>query len=178
VRSNIRHVRPKMCCTRCDTIIQAEAPRQANRSWIGRTGPAGARAGVEVRRSSSPLSPVGDLCPPGRGTGSLDHGYWWGQPANLLSPLVDQLRKHVLAAGSCTPTIRRLRCWLPVPVRRRRAGYGPMCETVGSLSSLLASAYRLIHLFPEQTGNAWQVSISPRTSHKMTLATTLTATVL
>jgi transposase len=95
----IRHVRPKMCCTRCDTILQAEAPgrpidhglagpgllahvlvsKYADHLPLYRQSEIYARQGVELDRST-----MAD---------------WVGAASYLLSPLVDQLRKHVLAAG-------------------------------------------------------------------------------
>ena len=68
----IRHVRPKMCCTRCDAILQAPAPsRPIDR---GLAGP-GLLAHVLVSKYSSPLvSPVGDLRSRRSRPGSLDAG--------------------------------------------------------------------------------------------------------
>ena len=39
------------------------------------------------------------LCPSGSGTPALDHGRmgWCSRSADLLSPLVDAIQKHVLA---------------------------------------------------------------------------------
>jgi hypothetical protein len=57
----IRHVRPKLSCTKCDVIIEAPCTAATNRSQTCRAGAAGACAGVEVCRPLSSLSPVGDL---------------------------------------------------------------------------------------------------------------------
>jgi transposase len=95
----IRHVRPKLCCTKCDVIVQAPAPsRPIDRGLAGpgllahvlvskyadhlplyRQSEIYAREGVELDRST-----VAD---------------WVGSASHLLSPLVDRLRRHVLAAS-------------------------------------------------------------------------------
>jgi transposase len=94
----IRHVRPKLSCTQCDTIVQAPAPsRPIARGMAGpgllahvlvskyadhlplyRQSQIYAREGVELERST-----LAD---------------WVGGAATLLDPLVDSLAKYVLAA--------------------------------------------------------------------------------
>ena len=54
----IRQVRPKLACACCGRTVQVEAPDRARR---GRTGPVGACGGVEILRSSSVISPVGNV---------------------------------------------------------------------------------------------------------------------
>ena len=44
----IRHVRPKLCCTGCDVIVQAAAPSRPDRSRSGGSGTAGACAHFQV----------------------------------------------------------------------------------------------------------------------------------
>src|SRR4030081_3480184 len=95
----IRHVRPKLCCTRCDAILQAAAPsRPIDRGLAGpgllahvlvakyadhlplyRQSEIYAREGVELNRSTL--------------------AGWVGASSELLTPLVDALRKHVLSAS-------------------------------------------------------------------------------
>ena len=95
----IRHVRPKLCCTKCDVILEAAAPsRPIDRGLAGpgllahvlvakyadhlplyRQSEIYAREGVEIERST-----LAD---------------WVGSSSHLLAPLVDQLRRHVLAAS-------------------------------------------------------------------------------
>ncbi len=95
----IRHVRPKLSCTRCDCIVQAEAPsRPIERGLAGpgllahvlvskycdhqplyRQSEIYARQGVELERST-----MAD---------------WVGASSRLLEPLVDYLRRYVTAAG-------------------------------------------------------------------------------
>jgi transposase len=95
----IRHVRPKLSCTKCDCIVQAEAPsRTIERGVAGpgllahvlvskycdhqplyRQSEIYARQGVELERST-----MAD---------------WVGGSSRLLEPLVGALRRYVTAAG-------------------------------------------------------------------------------
>jgi transposase len=103
----IRHVRPKMCCAGCDTIVQAPAPsRPIDRGMAGpgllahvltskfadhlplyRQSEIYAREGVELDRSTM--------------------AKWVGEANRLLEPLVEALRRYVMAAdklhGDDTP---------------------------------------------------------------------------
>jgi transposase len=103
----IRHVRPKLCCTGCDVIVQAPAPsRPIDRGLAGpgllahvltskfadhlplyRQSEIYAREGVELDRSTL--------------------AKWVGEASHLLAPLVEALRRYVLAAdklhGDDTP---------------------------------------------------------------------------
>jgi transposase len=95
----VRHVRPKLSCSRCDCIVQAEAPsRPIERGLAGpgllahvlvskysdhqplyRQAEIYARQGVELERST-----MAD---------------WVGGCSRLLEPLVEAVRGYVLAAG-------------------------------------------------------------------------------
>jgi transposase len=95
----IQYVRPKLACAGCDRIVQAEAPsRPIARSIAGpgllahvlvskycdhlplyRQSQIYARAGVELDRSTL--------------------AEWVGGSSRLLAPLVEVLRRHVMAAG-------------------------------------------------------------------------------
>jgi transposase len=95
----IRHVRPKMCCTKCDVIVQAEAPsrpiargmagpgllahvlasKYADHLPLNRQSEIYAREGVELERST-----LAD---------------WVGSASALLQPLNEALRKHVMSAA-------------------------------------------------------------------------------
>jgi transposase len=95
----IQYVRPKLACGCCDRIVQAEAPsRPIERSIAGpgllahvlaskycdhlplyRQSQIYARAGVELDRSTL--------------------AEWVGGSSRLLAPLVEALRRHVMAAG-------------------------------------------------------------------------------
>jgi transposase len=95
----IQYIRPKLACAGCDRIVQAEAPsRPIERSIAGpgllahvlvskycdhlplyRQSQIFARAGVELDRSTM--------------------AEWVGGSSRLLAPLVEALRRHVMAAG-------------------------------------------------------------------------------
>src|SRR5712671_553259 len=95
----IQYVRPKLACGCCDRIVQAEAPsRPIERSIAGpgllahvlvskycdhlplyRQSQIHARVGVELDRSTL--------------------AEWVGGSSRLLAPLVEALRRHVMAAG-------------------------------------------------------------------------------
>jgi len=95
----VRHVRPKLSCTKCDHIVQAAAPtRPIERGVAGpgllahvlvskyadhlplyRQSEIYARHGVELERST-----LAD---------------WVGGTSELLDPLVETLRRYVMAAG-------------------------------------------------------------------------------
>jgi transposase len=103
----IRHVRPKLCCTGCDVIVQAPAPsRRIDRGMAGpgllahvltskfvdhlplyRQSEIYVREGVEFDRSTM--------------------AKWVGEASQLLEPLVEALRRYVMAAdklhGDDTP---------------------------------------------------------------------------
>jgi transposase len=96
----IRHVRPKMCCTHCDLIVQAPAPsRPIDR---GLAGP-----GLLWPMFWCPSMQIIFPCIASRRSTPAKALTWIARrsptgselPAILLSPLVDQLRKHVLAAA-------------------------------------------------------------------------------
>src|SRR6202522_899305 len=95
----IRHVRPKMCCTRCDVIMQAPAPsRPIDR---GLAGP-GLLAHVLVSKYADhlPLYRQSEIY--AREGVDLDRSTlagWVGATSELLAPLVDAVREHVMAAS-------------------------------------------------------------------------------
>jgi transposase len=94
----IRHVRPRMCCSGCDTIVQAPAPsRPVERGLAGpgllahvltakfcdhlplfRQSDIYAREGVDLERSTL--------------------AKWVGDSSKLLAPLIETLRRYVMAA--------------------------------------------------------------------------------
>jgi transposase len=95
----IRHVRPKLSCTKCDVIVQAEAPsrpiarglagpgllahvlvsKYADHQPLYRQTDIYAREGVELERST-----LAD---------------WVGATSELLAPLNDALRQYVMSAS-------------------------------------------------------------------------------
>jgi transposase len=94
----IRHVRPKLACTNCDTIVQAPAPvRPIER---GMAGP-GLLAHVLVGKYAdhAPLYRQAEIY--AREGVELDRtllAQWVGHSSALLAPLTDALRNHVFAA--------------------------------------------------------------------------------
>jgi transposase len=94
----IRHVRVKMACTGCDVIVQAPAPSRPIERGIA--GPA-LLAHVLVSKFSDhlPLYRQSEIF--AREGIELDRSTladWVGNASHLLAPLVEQARKHVLAA--------------------------------------------------------------------------------
>jgi transposase len=103
----IRRVRPKLACACCDTIVQAPAPARPIERGIA--GP-GLLAQVLVGKFADhlPLYRQAEIF--ARDGIELDRSVlaqWVGSTAALLAPLVDEIRKHVLAAdvvhGDDTP---------------------------------------------------------------------------
>jgi len=95
----IRHVRPKLSCDACDRIVQAPAPsRPIDR---GLAGP-GLLAHVLVSKYADhqPLYRQAEIYT--REGIDLDRSTlagWVGATSELLAPLVDAVRDHVMAAG-------------------------------------------------------------------------------
>lgn len=95
----IRHVRPKLSCTKCDVIVEAPAPsRPIDR---GLAGP-GLLAHVLVAKYADhcPLYRQSEIY--AREGVDLDRSTladWVGATSHLLAPLVDAVRKHVLTAS-------------------------------------------------------------------------------
>lgn len=94
----IRHVRPKLACSRCDRIVQAPAP--ARPIERGLPGPA-LLAHVLVGKFCDHLPLYRQSAIYARSGIELDRSTladWVGQSAQLLAPLVEALRRYVLAA--------------------------------------------------------------------------------
>jgi transposase len=94
----IRHVRLKMACTKCDVIVESPAPSRPIER--GLAGP-GLLAHVLVSKYADhlPLYRQSEIF--AREGIDLDRSTladWVGAASHLLAPLVDQIRKHVLAA--------------------------------------------------------------------------------
>jgi transposase len=95
----VRHVRPKLSCSRCDCIVQAEAPsRPIERGLAG----AGLLAHVLVSKYSDhqPLYRQSEIY--ARQGVELERSTladWVGGCSRLLEPLVEALRGYVMAAG-------------------------------------------------------------------------------
>ena len=94
----IRHVRVKMACTKCDVIVQAPAP--ARPIERGLAGP-NLLAHVLVSKYADHLSLYRQSEIFAREGIDLDRSTladWVAAASYLLAPLIDQIRKHVLAA--------------------------------------------------------------------------------
>jgi transposase len=95
----IRHVRPKMSCTKCDVIVEAPAPSRPIER--GLAGP-GLLAHVLVSKYADhlPLYRQSEIyARAGVDLGLSTLADWVGATSQLLAPLVDAVRKHVLAAS-------------------------------------------------------------------------------
>jgi transposase len=95
----IRHVRPKFACAGCESVVEAPAPaRPIDR---GLPGP-GLLAHVLVSKYADHLPLYRQSQIYAREGVDLDRSTlagWVGAASELLTPLVDQIRKHVLAAA-------------------------------------------------------------------------------
>lgn len=95
----IRHVRSKLACTGCDTIVQAPAPaRPIERGMAG----AGLLAHILVGKygDHQPLYRQAEIY--AREGVELERtllAQWVGSTSALLAPLADALRRHVFSAG-------------------------------------------------------------------------------
>jgi transposase len=94
----VRHVRPKLACTRCDAISQAPAP--ALPVPRGRAGP-GLLAHVIVSKFADHLPLYRQSQIYARESVDLSRSTladWLGQVSWLLQPLVDRIADHVMAS--------------------------------------------------------------------------------
>ena len=95
----IRHVRPKLACACCDAIVQASGPSRPIERGIA--GP-GLLAHVLVAKFADHLPLYRQSVIYAREGVELDRALlasWVGAASALLRPLVDAIRKHVLAAN-------------------------------------------------------------------------------
>ena len=95
----IRHVRPKFACKQCERVVEAPAPSRTIERGVA--GP-GLLAHVLVAKYADhcPLYRQSDIY--AREGVDLDRSTlagWVGASSELLTPLVDALRKHVLSAS-------------------------------------------------------------------------------
>ena len=93
----IRHVRPKLACSCCDAIVQAPAPSRPIERGIA--GP-GLLAHVLVAKFADHLPLYRQAVIYARDGVDLDRALlasWVGTASALLRPLVDAIRRHVLA---------------------------------------------------------------------------------
>jgi transposase len=95
----IRHVRPKLACSCCDAIVQAPAPSRPIERGIA--GP-GLLAHVLVAKFADHLPLYRQAVIYARDGVDLDRALlasWVGAASALLRPLVDAIRRHVLAGN-------------------------------------------------------------------------------
>ena len=95
----IQYVRPKLACACCDRIVQAEAPSRPIERGIA--GP-GLLAHVLVSKYCDHLPLYRQSQIYARAGVELDRSTlaeWVGGSSRLLAPLVEVLRRHVMAAG-------------------------------------------------------------------------------
>jgi len=95
----IQYVRPKLACAGCDRIVQSEAPSRPIER--GMAGP-GLLAHVLVSKYCDHLPLYRQSQIYARSGVELDRSTlaeWVGGSSELLAPLVEALRRHVLAAG-------------------------------------------------------------------------------
>jgi transposase len=127
----IRHVRPKFACAGCERVVEAPAPaRPIDR---GLPGP-GLLAHVLVSKYGDHLPLYRQSQIFAREGVDLDRSTlagWVGAASELLAPLVDEIRKHVLAASKIHADDTPVRCSRPVTARLKPAGSGLMCVTIG-----------------------------------------------
>lgn len=95
----IRHVRPKLACSCCDAIVQAPAPSRPIERGIA--GP-GLLAHVLVAKFADHLPLYRQAVIYARDGVDLDRALlanWVGAASALLRPLIDAIRRHVLASA-------------------------------------------------------------------------------
>jgi transposase len=127
----IQHVRPKMSCRACETIVQAPLPSLPIER--GRPGP-GLLAHVAVSKCADGLPLHRQSVIYTRQGVDLDRSTmadWMGSVAALVRPLVEAIRQHVFAGRCCAPTTPRCRFWRPGWAGPRPEGYGRWCAMSG-----------------------------------------------
>ena len=95
----VRHIRPKLACSCCDAIVQAPAPSRPIERGIA--GP-GLLAHILVAKFADHLPLYRQSVIYAREGVDLDRALlasWVGAASALLRPLVDAIRRHVLAAS-------------------------------------------------------------------------------
>jgi transposase len=131
----VRHIREKLSCRVCDTVVAAPAPDHAIAR--GRAG-AGLLAHIVVSKYDDhlPLYRQAEIF--ARDGVSLETSTlsgWVGATAAALQPLVDALAADILASDTLhvddTSTTRRCQSWPRAPARPRRAGCGPTSAMSG-----------------------------------------------
>jgi transposase len=118
------HVRPKMSCRQCETIIQAPVPSLPIER--GRPGP-NLLAHVLVAKYCDHVPLHRQSVIYGRAGVELERSTladWVGQAAFLLEPLAAAITRHVRGVRRCMPTTPRCRCWIQAAAGPRLADCG------------------------------------------------------
>ena len=126
----IRHARPKFACTAVRRLVQSPAPSRPIAR--GLAGP-GLLAHVLVSKYADHLPLYRQSQIFARDGMDLDRSTladWVGGASALLEPLVGAFGRMCSPPTSCTPTIRRCRCW-PGTGHDRQGGCGPTCAMIG-----------------------------------------------
>jgi transposase len=129
----IRHVRPKFACSTCDRIVEAPAPSRP--IAYGLAGPdLLAHVLVSKFAGHQPLYRQSEIF--AREGIDLDRSTlagWVGAPSELVAPLVDEIRKHVLAGSKVHGDDTPVPVLAPATVRPKPAVSGPMSAMIGPL---------------------------------------------
>jgi transposase len=129
----IRHVREKLSCRACDTVVVAPAPDHAIAR--GRVG-AGLLAHIVVSKYDDhlPLYRQAEIfAREGVELETSTLSGWVGATAAALAPLIDALAIDVWARTRCMLTTRRFQCSRRARARPRPNDYGPTFGTSGPL---------------------------------------------
>jgi hypothetical protein len=126
----IQYVRPKLACAGCDRIVQAEAPsRPIARSIAG----PGLLAHVLVSKYCDHLPLYRQSQIFARAGAELDRSTlaeWVGGSSRLLPPLVEALRRHVMAADKLHADDTPVPVLAPGLGKTKTGGCGPTCATI------------------------------------------------
>jgi transposase len=137
----IRQVRPRLCCGGCDTIVQAPAPSRPIER--GLAGP-GLLAHVLTSKFTDHLPLYRQSKIYAREGVDLDRftlAKWVGETSQLLAPLVEQLRRYVMAADKLHADDT------PVPVLAPGSGK-PKPAASGPTFAMIAPPDRWMHPLP------------------------------
>ena len=132
----IRHLQPKLNCTKCDVIVEAPAPSRPIER--GLAGP-GLLAHVLVSKyvDHYPLYRQSEIY--ARQGVDLDRSTltdWVGAASHLLMPLVDQVRKQVLAATKLHADDTPVPVMAPGRGKTKQRGFGLMCAMIVRLEMM------------------------------------------
>jgi transposase len=127
----IRHVRPKFACSACDRVVEAPAPSRP--IAYGLAGPdLLAHVLVSKFADHQPLYRQSEIF--AREGIDLDRSTlagWVGAASDLVAPLVDEIRKHVLAGSKIHGDDTPVPVLAPGNGRTKTAVSGPMFAMIG-----------------------------------------------